>query len=252
MPSNARLALAGSGGGWPASPAPLREKGCPMSRVLCETWDSTVLSPWDLRLAGGQHLPPRYAKKGAPCLAAFARRGIPQSHASRVLLIHPGGWPASPAPLREKGCPMSRGLCETWDSTVLISLGFALGAWPASPAPLREKGCPMSRGLCETWDSTVSSPWDLRLAGGPHLPPRYAKKGAPCLAAFARRGIPQSHASRVLLIHPALSRTLEPKEPTMTIEIRGASLEARIQKQLLAAGFNSAEEVLLRLESQSA
>jgi hypothetical protein len=33
----------------------------------------------------------------------------------------------------------------------------------------------------------------------------------------------------------------------MTIEIRDASLEARIQKQLQATGSNSVEEVLLRL-----
>jgi hypothetical protein len=50
-----------------------------------------------------------------------------------------------------------------------------------------------------------------------------------------------------LLIHPTLSRTLKLKEPTMTIEIRDASLEARIQKQLQATGSCSVEEVLLRL-----
>jgi hypothetical protein len=33
----------------------------------------------------------------------------------------------------------------------------------------------------------------------------------------------------------------------MTIEIRDASLEARIKKQLQATGSNSVEEVLLRL-----
>ena len=36
----------------------------------------------------------------------------------------------------------------------------------------------------------------------------------------------------------------------MTIEIRDASLEARIQKQLQAAGSRSVEEVLLRLLDQ--
>jgi hypothetical protein len=51
----------------------------------------------------------------------------------------------------------------------------------------------------------------------------------------------------ILLIHPTLSRTLKPKEPAMTIEIRDASLEARIQKQLQATGSSSVEEVLLRL-----
>src|SRR5580704_4671712 len=30
----------------PASPVLLHEKGCPMFRVLCETWDSTVPSLW--------------------------------------------------------------------------------------------------------------------------------------------------------------------------------------------------------------
>jgi len=49
------------------------------------------------------------------------------------------------------------------------------------------------------------------------------------------------------LIHPALSRTLKPKERIMTIEIRDASLEARIRKQLQATGSSSVEEVLLRL-----
>jgi hypothetical protein len=49
------------------------------------------------------------------------------------------------------------------------------------------------------------------------------------------------------LIHPTLSRTLKPKEPTMTIEIRDASLEARIRKQLQATGSSSVEEVLLCL-----
>jgi len=50
-----------------------------------------------------------------------------------------------------------------------------------------------------------------------------------------------------LLIHHTLSQTLKPKEPTMTIEIRDASLEARIRKQLQATGSSSVEEVLLRL-----
>src|SRR5260370_36728145 len=58
---------------------------------------------------------------------------------------------------------------------------------------------------------------------------------------------PQSHPSGDLLIHHTLSRTLKPKEPTMTIEIRDASLEARIRKQLQATGSSSVEEVLLRL-----
>src|SRR6202035_2684591 len=49
------------------------------------------------------------------------------------------------------------------------------------------------------------------------------------------------------LIHHILSRTLKPKELTMTIEIRDASLEARIQEQLQATGSSSVEEVLLRL-----
>jgi hypothetical protein len=51
----------------------------------------------------------------------------------------------------------------------------------------------------------------------------------------------------ILLIHPTLSRTLKPKQPTMTIEIRDASLKARIRKQLQATGSSSVEEVLLRL-----
>ena len=51
------------------------------------------------------------------------------------------------------------------------------------------------------------------------------------------------------LPNPRLSRTLKPKEPTMTIEIRDASLEARIRKQLQATGSSSVEEVLLRLFS---
>jgi hypothetical protein len=49
------------------------------------------------------------------------------------------------------------------------------------------------------------------------------------------------------LLHPALSRTLKPKELTVNIEIRDAALEARIQKQLQATGSASVEEVLLRL-----
>ena len=51
----------------------------------------------------------------------------------------------------------------------------------------------------------------------------------------------------ILLIHPTLSRTLKPQELTMTIEIRDASLEARIRKQLQATGSSSVEKVLLRL-----
>ncbi len=43
------------------------------------------------------------------------------------------------------------------------------------------------------------------------------------------------------------SRPLEPRERTIAIEIRDASLEARIQKQLQAAGSSSVKEVLLRL-----
>ena len=52
---------------------------------------------------------------------------------------------------------------------------------------------------------------------------------------------------RLFLIRQALSRTLETREETMNIEIRDAALEARIQKQLLATGSASVEEVLLRL-----
>jgi len=76
---------------------------------------------------------------------------------------------------------------------------------------------------------------------------------------FHEKGVP--HVSRPLrnvgfhgpiplaiwLIHPTLSRTLNPKELTMTIEIRDASLEARIRRQLQATGSSSVEEVLLRL-----
>jgi hypothetical protein len=51
----------------------------------------------------------------------------------------------------------------------------------------------------------------------------------------------------IFLIHSTLSRTLKPKEPTKTIEIRDATLEARIRKQLQATGSSSVEEVLLRL-----
>jgi hypothetical protein len=64
---------------------------------------------------------------------------------------------------------------------------------------------------------------------------------------FAKRGIPRSIPLEILLIHPTLSRTLKPSEPTMTIEIRDASLEARIRKQLQATGSSSVEEGLLRL-----
>jgi hypothetical protein len=59
--------------------------------------------------------------------------------------------------------------------------------------------------------------------------------------------VPQAYPSGILLIHPTLSRTFKPKEPTMTIEIRDASLEARIRKQLQSTGSSSVEEVLLRL-----
>jgi len=50
-----------------------------------------------------------------------------------------------------------------------------------------------------------------------------------------------------LLIHHTLSRTLNPKERTITIEIRDAPLEARIQKQLQTTGSSRVEELLLRL-----
>jgi hypothetical protein len=65
---------------------------------------------------------------------------------------------------------------------------------------------------------------------------------APCESV----GFPGPTAPGILLIHPTLSRTLKPKEPTMTIEIRDASLEARIRKQPQATGSSSAEEVLPR------
>jgi len=45
----------------------------------------------------------------------------------------------------------------------------------------------------------------------------------------------------------ATLHTLNPKELTVTIQIRDASLEARIRKQLQATGSSSVEEVLLRL-----
>jgi hypothetical protein len=83
------------------------------------------------------------------------------------------------------------------------------GALDYSPVPLHEKECPMFRVPCEARDSTPDPPG-------------------------------------ISLFHPALSDTLEPKEPTMTIEIRDSSLEARIRKQLRATGSSSVEEVLLR------
>ena len=71
--------------------------------------------------------------------------------------------------------------------------------------------------------------------------------GAPLLASFARSGIHDPIPPVILLIHPTFSRTLKPKESAMTIEIRDASLEARIQKQLQATGSSSVEKALLRL-----
>ena len=73
--------------------------------------------------------------------------------------------------------------------------------------------------------------------------------GARCFAFFPKRGVPRPIPLGILLIHHTSSRTLKPKEPTMTIEIRDASLEARIRKQLQATGSSSVEEVLLRLFS---
>jgi hypothetical protein len=48
------------------------------------------------------------------------------------------------------------------------------------------------------------------------------------------------------MLQPEAGWELKPKDATMTIEIRDASLEARIRKQLQAAGSSSVEEVLLR------
>ena len=56
----------------------------------------------------------------------------------------------------------------------------------------------------------------------------------------------------LLIQQRSFSRTLKLKERTMTIEIRDASLEARIQKQLQASGSSSVEEVLFRLREASA
>jgi hypothetical protein len=64
---------------------------------------------------------------------------------------------------------------------------------------------------------------------------------------FFAKLVPQFHPSWIVLIHPTLSRTLKREESTMTIEIRDAALEARIQKQLQSTGSRSVEEVLLRL-----
>jgi len=63
----------------------------------------------------------------------------------------------------------------------------------------------------------------------------------------ARVGFHGPMSPGILLIHHTLSRTLNLKERTMTIEIRDASLEARIRKQLQTTGSSSVEEVLLRL-----
>jgi hypothetical protein len=84
-------------------------------------------------------------------------------------------------------------------------------------------------------------------AGGPHLT-LTPQKGVPHVSRTLRNVGFRGHIPLgILLIHPTLSRTLNPKEPTMTIEIRDASLEARIRKQLQATGSSSVEEVLLRL-----
>jgi hypothetical protein len=86
---------------------------CPTSRVFCETWDSTVPIPLEIQPTQIEHrirsqLPVMLAKQnnpkdepqskhpipaataqtptyiqGAPRLASFARRGIPQPHPSR-------------------------------------------------------------------------------------------------------------------------------------------------------------------------
>jgi hypothetical protein len=57
----------------------------------------------------------------------------------------------------------------------------------------------------------------------------------------------EPNPSGILLIHPTVSVPLKPKEPAMTTEIRDASLEARLRKQLQATGSSSVEEVLLRV-----
>ena len=52
---------------------------------------------------------------------------------------------------------------------------------------------------------------------------------------------------RATLGSPLLTGCTLLSAPTMTTEIRDASLEARIRKQLQATGSSSVEEVLLRL-----
>ena len=88
---------------------------------------------------------------------------------------------------------------------------------------------------------------ELRIAVSEEEPPDRAKRNNPSCANLWVSWDSGTFSLRMLLIHPALSRTLKPKEPTMTIEIRDASLEARIRKQLQATGSSSVEEVLLRL-----
>ncbi len=82
--------------------------------------------------------------------------------------------------------------------------------------------------------------------GGPLQPSQFTKKGAHVSRPLRNVGFRGPIPVAILLMHRTLSRTLKPKERTMTVEIRDASLEARIRKQL-RTGSSSVEEVLLRL-----
>jgi hypothetical protein len=67
------------------------------------------------------------------------------------------------------------------------------------------------------------------MAGG--LFPSRLTEGAPCLPFVAIRGIPRSHPSGDFVNSTHFfTCTLKLKELTVTIEIRDASLEARIRK----------------------
>jgi hypothetical protein len=92
--------------------------GVPMSRVFCETWDSTAIDPHTISISkprtahpttlviptrersktGGIRCKPAALEWGAPCLASFARRGIPPP-STRIRFRFRSPEPPTPQPL---------------------------------------------------------------------------------------------------------------------------------------------------------
>jgi hypothetical protein len=142
--------------------------------------------------AEGNLVPRRHHEpRGAPCLASFARRGIPRPIPQGFGISTTGkGTTSVVPPAGDFGWRSASSAAI--DALPLKPLSFRIGRRPMRNLLFcrrhRTLGCPMSRVFCETLDSTNSSPGNFEggttVKDGPeesHLSQKTRKMGHPAI-----------------------------------------------------------------------